>query len=137
MSTIWFAFMFDVGETTIIIEPIKEINQETKEPPKRPIRESSIRLSLPDVDGAKKTFMDYRAITREGSAQLNLQKQAYTDEQGFRRIGEYYLVALATYYVKEIGDTFEIFFDNKKYKLIAGDIKDDKHTDKKQSISSF
>jgi len=79
----------------------------------------------------KKTYMDYRAITRLGSRQLDLQSKAWTDWQGFRRVDEYYMVALGTYYVKEIGDRFIVTIarSEKPIKVIAGDIKADEHTD--------
>ncbi|MFA5448851.1 MAG: hypothetical protein WC292_00195 [Clostridia bacterium] len=54
-------------------------------------------VALPDkID--KKTYMDYRSITRLGSRQLELQQRAWTDSQGFRKIDDYYMVAMGTFY---------------------------------------
>lgn len=87
-------------------------------------------LSLPKVSGEKKTHMDYRSITREGSAQLLLQAHSYTNHQGLRMSEGYFLVALGTYYAKQIGDKFTITFGNGvSIKAMAGDVKADKDTD--------
>ena len=78
----------------------------------------------------KKTYMDYRAITRLGSRQLELQSKAWTDWQGFRRVWKYYIVALGKYHMKEIGEKFSVrFADGQTIKVITGDIKADKHMD--------
>lgn len=95
-------------------------------------------LPLPQVEGLKKTFMDYRKITREGSEQLKLQARAYTDHQGFRKVDDYYLVAMGTFYVENIGDRFEIEIGGKKFiKVMAGDVKADQHTDSKNQYHSI
>ena len=89
-------------------------------------------LPLPSVDGSKKTFMYFLKITREGSEQLKLQAKAWTDSEGFRRIGKYYLVAMATFYAKQIGDTFQVeFADGTIIDVMIGDVKWDDHTDSK------
>ena len=86
-------------------------------------------VALPDkID--KKTYMDYRKITRIGSRQLELQQRAWTDSQGFRKIDDYYMVAMGTFYGEVIGDKYIITLPNgKEIKAILGDIKADKHTD--------
>ena len=110
------------------IPPLVEF-EEYQEPFRLPVKPS---MPLPEVSGAKKTYMDYQSISRKGSMQLLLQEtRAYTDAQGFRKVGEFYLVAMGTYYVKEIGDTFEVSFaDGQTIKVMAGDVKADCHTDK-------
>ena len=109
------------------IPPLVEV-EELQEPFRLPVKPSML---LPDVSGGKKTYMDYMKISRKGSMQLLLQEtRAYTDSQGFRKVDEYYLVAMGTYYVKEIGDTFEVSFaDGQTIKVMAGDVKADCHTD--------
>ena len=52
---------------------------------------------LPSNFGAFKSYTDYRCLSRS-SAQWKLQEQAYTDENGLRKIGDAYLVALGSYY---------------------------------------
>lgn len=85
---------------------------------------------LPKIDTSFKTYMDYRCITDTSSEQYKLQDKAYTDNDGFRRVGEAYVVAMGTYYSQEVGKTFRITFDNGNDVLvIVGDIKADSHTD--------
>lgn len=87
-------------------------------------------MSLPSVPGDKKTFMGFDAIQNKLSKQWYLQQVATTDENGFRRIGIYYLVALGTFYAKNIGDTFTITFeDGSQIQIMVGDVKANEHTD--------
>lgn len=88
-------------------------------------------LELPEeADGKFKTYMDYRKITDKTSKQWKLQEQAWTEERGFRKIGEHFLVAVGTFYADEVGkELFIEFEDGQKIKAIVGDIKQDKHTD--------
>ena len=88
-------------------------------------------LDLPEeADGKFKTYMDYRKITNKNSKQWKLQEQAWTEGRGFRKIDEYFLVAVGTFYAKEVGKELLIEFeDGQQIKAIVGDIKQDKHTD--------
>ena len=115
-----------------------EMYVDYEEPVKEPIRVPTRQikyskpesLPLPEVGGEKKTYMDFRSITRAGSAQLALQERAYTDNEGFRRINDFYMVALGTYYAQEIGQTYIIAFeDGSEIRAIVGDVKADEHTD--------
>ncbi|MCM1524667.1 MAG: hypothetical protein NC120_09450 [Ruminococcus sp.] len=91
-------------------------------------------LPVPDVNTDFKTYMDYRAITDTGSVQYDLQKQAYTDSQGIRRIDEDVCVALGTAYATDCGERFEITLDSGNiFTAIVGDIKADTHTDPSNS----
>ena len=58
--------------------------------------------------GAFKCFMDYRAITDTSSLQYQLQAEAWTDENGLRRIDECYCIALGSAYGSHIGDKYLI-----------------------------
>lgn len=88
-------------------------------------------LELPEeADGKFKTYMDYRKITDKTSKQWELQQRAWTEERGFRKIGEHFLVAVGTFYADEVGKELLIEFeDEQQIKAIVGDIKQDKHTD--------
>ena len=68
--------------------------------------------SLPIPDGITDflTYMDFRALTNTASKQWELQQTAWTDADGFRRIGDDYCVALGTIY-GEIGDRFRVTTD--------------------------
>lgn len=83
-----------------------------------------------DLDTSFKTYMDYRTITDTSSAQYNLQQHAWTDENGLRRIGDTYMVALGTYYTENCGEQFHVILDSgSEFDVTVGDIKDDRHTD--------
>lgn len=82
-----------------------------------------------NVDTSFKSYMDYRTIKDRNSKQYHLQTLAYTDEEGFRRIDEYYLVAVGTFYSENCGSILEIgFSEGKVITAIVGDIKQDIHT---------
>lgn len=89
-------------------------------------------LELPtEATGEFKTYMDYRKITDKSSKQWALQQLAETDENGFRVFNGKYLVAVGTYYSKDVGKEMRITLeDGKKINVIIGDIKQDIHTDK-------
>lgn len=80
-------------------------------------------------DGSFKSYMDFRTITSKTSAQYKLQQQCKTDKLGFRRMGEYYTVAMGSFYSRKVGQKFIITFDTgKSIKVMIGDLKQDKHT---------
>lgn len=91
---------------------------------------STETLDIPTCNTEFKTYMDYRCITDKTSAQYELQQFAWTDEDGFRRIGDDYIVAMGTYYAENVGDRFKITLDtDNQITVIIGDIKQDVHTD--------
>lgn len=76
-----------------------------------------------------KSYMDYRKINNKTSEAYKLQQSAKTDENGLRKIGEYYCVAMGTYF-GNVGDILYIETDEGySWKVILSDIKSDKHTD--------
>lgn len=89
-------------------------------------------LELPtEATGEFKTYMDYRKIKDKSSKQWALQQLAETDENGFRVFNGKYLVAVGTYYSKDVGKEMRITLeDGKKINVMIGDIKQDIHTDK-------
>lgn len=83
---------------------------------------------LPINFGAFKSYTDYRCLSRS-SAQWKLQEQAYTDENGLRKIGDAYLVALGSYYGTTIGTRYTVTLSTgKQFNIILCDVKDDRHT---------
>ena len=83
--------------------------------------------------------MSYTAITNKSSSQWKLQQRAYTDENGFRCIDGYPLVAIGTGWGCWVGDTILITCENgNSFKAIVGDIKADRHTteDNKTTLSN-
>ena len=89
-----------------------------------------IEYGVPAGNTSFKTYMNYKTITDTTSAQYELQQEAYTDDNGLRKIESYYVVAMGSYYAKNIGDKFLIYLDTgEKIKVIIGDFKADEHTD--------
>lgn len=81
-------------------------------------------------DSSFKAYMDYRCITDTSSIQYEMQQQAYTDERGFRRIGDDYCVALGTGITGGCGERFLITLDSGySFTAVVSDVKSDEHTD--------
>ena len=90
----------------------------------------SISCFSEGFDSSFKAYMDYRCITDTSSVQYSLQQQAYTDERGFRRIGDDYCVALGTGITNGCGERFMITLDSGySFSAVVSDIKADIHTD--------
>jgi len=88
--------------------------------------------STPRTHTSMKSYMDYRAITDKSSKQYKLQhcKDIYTDNEGFRKIGDSFIVAVGTYYTNEVGKCLEVKLSTgRTFKAIVGDIKANNHTD--------
>ena len=79
-------------------------------------------MFVPSNKGAV-AWMSYKAITKVGSPQYWYRDNAWTDDLGYRRYEDYYLVAMGQYYGK-VGDRFQITFDDgSTYKILLGDLK--------------
>ena len=93
-------------------------------------------MKVPNCDTSFKAYMDYRCITNKASDQYKLQLSAWTDDMGLRRVDNYYLVAMGTYYSDNIGDKFRITLENgNTFDVMIGDIKADMQTDKNNMYS--
>lgn len=117
------------------IEPQIETQEEiiTIEEPEEEVIQQNENLieHIDDMDTSIKTWMDYRAITDTSSPQWQLQQNAYTDENGLRKVGDYYCVAFGTGVSNGIGSKFKVTFDNgNEILVIVADHKADRHTDK-------
>lgn len=83
------------------------------------------------LGGSFKSYTDYQCLSRE-SAQWKLQEQAYTDENGLRKIGDSYLVALGSYYGTTLGTQYQVTLTNgNTFNVMLCDCKQDRHTDEK------
>lgn len=122
----WNSFSQNKEIKTLIVHEYTSTNEEARE-----ATETYQLLALPpQTSGKVKTYMDYRTITNTSSAQHALQKQAYTDEYGYRRVGDSYMIALGSAYGTNIGDKYYITLDNGlTFPAILGDCKADIHTD--------
>lgn len=84
---------------------------------------------LPSNFGSFKSYTDYHCLSRS-SAQWKLQEKAYTDENGLRKIGDAYLVALGSYYGKTLGTKYKVTLSSgKTITVMLCDFKSDRHTD--------
>ena len=93
-------------------------------------------MQIPICYTSFKSYMDYKCITNKASDQYKLQLSAWTDNMGLRRVDDYYLVAMGTYYSDTIGDKFRITLEgDKTFDVMIGDIKADIHTDKNNMYS--
>ena len=96
-----------------------------------------ITKALPDCDTWFKAYMSYKAITNTNSDQYKIQQSAWTDENGLRRYGDDYLVAVGTYYSDKCYTRFLVEFeDGNTITAMVGDIKQDRHTDSKNMYNS-
>lgn len=79
--------------------------------------------------GSFKSYTDYRCLSRS-SAQWRLQEQAHTDENGLRKIGDAYLVAMGSYYGTTLGTKYEVTLSSgNSFTVMLCDFKDNRHTD--------
>lgn len=79
--------------------------------------------------GSYKCYMDYRTITDASSPQWQLQQGAWTDENGLRRVGDRYCVALGSAFGSMIGDEYIIELESgAQLKCVLADQKADRDT---------
>lgn len=130
--------MVTIGSAVMMAENEKNTGEDTGAgAPVSRLRCRSINLMVPIPPNMRyggntsfKSYMDYRAITNKNSAQWDLQTKCWTDKDGLRRKGDYYVVALGSYYADHIGDRFIVTLDTGvEIPVIVGDFKADKHTD--------
>lgn len=128
--------MTETPAPEIIEEPVEEEKEEITQtvepkPQTQGIKGSSATgYTIPPVNTSFKSWMPYTAITNRGSAQYKQQQYAYTDENGLRKIGDDYCVAMGTYYSSTIGERFKITMSTgATFTVIISDIKSNRHTD--------
>ena len=87
-------------------------------------------MELPDLPTDRKVCTNYTVYGIGGTPHNRMQLAAWTDEQGCRRYGDYYIVGLGSAYADRIGETFEVELDTGvTFKIITGDMKADCDTD--------
>lgn len=89
------------------------------------------KYTTPNKMGKFKSYTDYKLLSRSSPQWTKIQchKNAYTDNNGLRKIEDYYCVAMGSYYTKSLGDLFEIQTKCGSFKVIICDFKADIHTD--------
>jgi hypothetical protein len=85
---------------------------------------------LPDLQYQVFTYMPVRRITDESSSQYRLKSYYIPDGKGYARLGDYYAIALGTYFEPIVGSIYELTFaDGSIIQAVLGDVKSDEHTD--------
>lgn len=85
-----------------------------------------------------KCYASYTALSKSSKQWRLIQchPNTYTDQNGMRKVDDYYCVAMGSYYSQTLGDIFQIVTENNSsFKVIICDFKSDKHTDKKHMYS--
>lgn len=79
--------------------------------------------------GSYKCYMDYRCITDTSSPQWELQQGAWTDENGLRKVGDRYCVALGSAFGSTIGTEYTIELETgEMLRCVLADQKADQDT---------
>lgn len=91
------------------VKALKKENSKLKNSQQKKTKKNKIKYKSYKVPKNKhfKSYTNYKCLSRS-SAQWKLQKKAYTDKNGLRKIGDDYLVAMGSYYTKHLGDRFRI-----------------------------
>ena len=87
--------------------------------------------SIPDNGGRFKSYTNYRLLSKSSSQWNRIQchEDAYADDNGLRKVGNYYCVAMGSYYSTTLGDTFEITTEGGTFQVVICDFKANRHTD--------
>ena len=93
--------------------------------------------AVPSINTNFKSYTNYTLLSKR-SIQWKLQERAYTDENGLRKIGNYYLAAMGSYYSTTIGDKFRLTTDTGAvFDIMLCDAKSDLHTDSRHMYTVF
>lgn len=93
-----------------------------------------IEYTVPEYSGFK-SYMSYRLFGKK-TTQYKLQQMAITDEHGFRRIDDYYVIAVGNYFDASVGQRVDLKLENgEEIKCVIGDKKANKDTDKTNMFS--
>ena len=113
-------------------EDVEQVAEETTTPKEEPKTNNKVSNTK---FGTFKSYTNYKLLARN-SAQWKLQTQAYTDENGLRKIGDAYLVAMGSYYGRTLGTEYTVVLSNgNTFQIILCDFKKDIHTDSKNQAT--
>lgn len=114
-------------EKKIVEEPKKEAIEPEEEKPKE--EEKIIEIKhVPDVRDFK-SYTNYKMISRSSAQWQKIQTIAYSDENGLRKVDNYYCAAMGSYYTHTLGDLFKIgTAEGNEFTVIICDFKSDAHT---------
>lgn len=87
--------------------------------------------TIPGNGGRFKSYTNYRLLNKSSPQWNKIQchENAYTDKNGLRKVGDYYCVAMGSYYSTTLGDTFEITTEGGTFRVVLCDFKANQHTD--------
>lgn len=78
----------------------------------------------------RNSFKSYESYRPLRYSQGRLQRRAYTDKNGLRKVGNRYCIAMGSYYTTRIGCKIDLLMsDGEVVKCILADQKSDRHTD--------
>ena len=87
-----------------------------------------VEVSIPEYSGFK-SFMSFKTFGKK-TAQYELQQLATTDANGLRKINDYYIIAVGSYFEAQVGQRIDLVLENGEViKCLVGDEKADKDTD--------
>ena len=112
----------------VIVEEIKKENAaaalEEAQPEPEPIPQR-----VPQVSHDFKSYTAYTCLSRRSPQWTKIQTIAYSDENGLRKVENYYCVAMGSYYSTTLGDLFRITTeDGYVFEVILCDFKANRHT---------
>lgn len=92
---------------------------------------STSKSSYEPAGGSFKSYTNYQLLSKSSPQWTKIQcnPNAYSDENGLRKVDSYYCVAMGSYYTKTLGDLFEIQTESGTFQVIICDWKDDGDTD--------
>lgn len=95
--------------------------------------------STPNKTGEFKSYTNYNLLSKDSPQWNTIQchSDAYTDRNGLRKVGDYYCVAMGSYYTQTLGDLFEIYTEGGSFKVIICDFKADRDTDVNNQYTLF
>ena len=96
-----------------------------------------IPYSTSNSSGSFKSYTNYQLLDKQSSQWQIIQcnENAYSDENGLRKVGTYYCVAMGSYYTNTLGDLFRITTTGGSFEVIICDFKADIHTDSTNSYT--
>ena len=94
-----------------------------------------VTYEIPRYSGFK-SYMTYKLFSKK-SNQYALQTICTTDSDGFRKVDDYYVIALGSFFEVRIGQRVDLILANGEViQCVLGDFKDDKDTDKQNLFTT-
>ena len=87
-----------------------------------------VEYKVPEYSGFK-SFMTYKKFGKN-TTQYALQQLAITDDHGFRKLDDYYMIAIGCYFNAEVGQRVDLVLENGEViQCVVGDHKAKQDTD--------